>query len=273
MARPFRPVSMGSPRFRTIDEGGLLVTDAWFPPNLVLEAHTHERTVLAVTLSGTWDSVMDRRPRVSRTGMVLTEPAGERHANHFDGGGAHVVIVQPDPARIDALAASHRFLDRINQFPAETAMTLARRLSVEMEFQDAATPLAVEGLALELLAAAARAGGVNRAGAAPLWLCRVVDFLHANFLRRLTIRDLAAVAGVHPAHLAREFRKHHRSSIAGFQRRLRLDWAATQLVDTDRPTSDIAAAAGFADQSHFTRAFRGRTGLPPHRFRQTHRSQ
>ncbi len=271
MARVPPPVSLGSPRFRTLDHGGLLITDAWFPPNLVLQTHVHDRTVLAVTLSGSWDSVIDRRPRISQAGMVLTEPAGENHANHFAGGGAHVLIMQPDPARIDALADSGRFLERINLFPAPTALALARRLSIEMQYRDSATPLAVEGLGLELLAAAARASGGHRRSLPPLWLKRVVDLVHADFLRRFTIGELAAVASVHPAHLAREFRRHHHMSIATYLRRLRLDWATEQLVGTDRSAADIAAAAGFADQSHFTRAFRRHTGQPPHGFRRAHR--
>lgn len=271
MARASPPVSLGSARFRTLDHGGLLISDVWFPPHLVLKTHVHDRTVLAVTLAGRWDSVMDRRPRVSQVGMVLTEPAGESHANHFAGGGAHVLVMQPDPARIDALAPSGRFLERINHFPAPTALGLARRISIEMQYQDSATPLAVEGLGLELLVAAARASDGHRRHPRPLWLRRVVDLVHADFLRRLTIAELAAVASVHPAHLAREFRRHHHISIAAYLRRLRLDWATEQLVGSDRCTADIAAAAGFADQSHFTRAFRRHTGLPPHGFRRAQR--
>ena len=271
MARRSPPVSLGSPRFRTLELGGLLITDAWFPPGLVLKPHTHDRTVLAVTLAGSWDSVMDRRPRVSQVGMVLTEPAGESHANHFGGGGARVLVMQPDPARIDALADSGRFLERVNHFPAASALGLARRLSVELQYPDSVTPLAVEGLGLELLAAAARSSNGHRRSPPPLWLRRVVDLVHTDVLHRFTVAELAAVAAVHPAHLAREFRRRHRMSIATYLRRLRLDWATEQLVDSDRSAADIAAAAGFADQSHFTRAFRRHTGLPPHGFRQAHR--
>ncbi len=264
------PVSLGSPRFRTLDHGGLLITDAWFPPHLVLQTHVHDRTVLAVTLAGRWDSVMDRRPRVSQAGMVLTEPAGENHANHFAGAGAHIVVMQPDPSRIDALAESGRFLERVNHFTAPGALSLARRLSIEIRYPDSATPLAVEGLGLELLAAAARATDSQRRSRPPLWLTRVVDLVHADVLRRFTIGELAAVASVHPAHLAREFRRHRHMSIASYLRRLRLDWATEQLVGSERSAADIAAAAGFADQSHFTRAFRRHTGLPPHGFRRAH---
>ena len=54
-------------------------------------------------------------------------------------------------------------------------------------------------------------------------------------------------------------------------RRLRLDWAAAQLADSDVTLAQLAAEAGFVDQSHFTRAFKRHTGLTPGRYRETGR--
>jgi AraC family transcriptional regulator len=63
------------------------------------------------------------------------------------------------------------------------------------------------------------------------------------------------------------FRIHHGTSLGSYVRRLRLEWASRQLVAGDLPLCDIAAQAGFADQAHFTRAFREYAGVPPGRFR------
>ena len=128
MPRPSDPVSLGSPRFRTADHGGFLVTDASFPPGLVLPPHFHDRAVVAVTLSGGWDSVMMGRPHPSRPGMLLIEPAGERHANHFGTAGARVLIIQPDQiARAETLRKCGTMLTQINHFQAPHAQTIARR--------------------------------------------------------------------------------------------------------------------------------------------------
>lgn len=43
----------------------------------------------------------------------------------------------------------------------------------------------------------------------------------------------------------------------------RLERAQTLLMDFERPLADVAAACGFADQSHFTRVFSQYTGTPP----------
>jgi AraC family transcriptional regulator len=271
MAKHFDPVTLGSPRFRTTEHGGFLVSAAWFPPHQILPAHVHERTVVAITLRGGWDSVLDRRPRVSAVGMVLTEPAGERHANHFDDGGAQVLAIQPDSKRVEAFEPWGGLLNRVNHFQSSDALSLARRLTSEIRFPDAALPLAVESLSLEILMAAARRRGSHRGGTAPLWLRRVADYLHDSFLDRPSMVDLTSIAAVHPGHLAREFRRHFHVPIVTYLRRLRLDWAAERLTMTCLSIAEIAIAAGFADQSHFTRAFRRHTGRSPQEFRQADR--
>src|SRR5262245_6921805 len=54
-------VTFGSPRFRTVEAGGLLVTDAEFPPGATLCPHVHDRTCVATTVEGRFDSRLARR--------------------------------------------------------------------------------------------------------------------------------------------------------------------------------------------------------------------
>src|SRR5687767_9246725 len=108
------PISFGSPRFVSVEAGGLLITDAMFPPCERLATHIHERTCVATTLDGSFDSRMRGRSHWSRRSMLLTEPSGERHENVFGTAGAHVLVVQPDPRRVELLRPFTRFLDSIN---------------------------------------------------------------------------------------------------------------------------------------------------------------
>jgi AraC family transcriptional regulator len=262
----FDPVHMGSPRFRTREHGAFLVTDAWFPPGLMLTPHEHERPVIAVTLDGGWDSVMLRRPYACAPGTLLIEPAGERHSNHFGAAGGRVVILQPDLSTRDIFGSIVRAVDRPVAVGCTAAAQLARRMREEIDASDTASPLALEGLCLELLALTTRR--VQRAdGRPPRWLARALAFLHGHALEAITLARVAAAAGVHPAHLSREFRRHHQTSVASYVRGLRLAWAAERLADSERPIADIATEAGFADQSHFTRAFHRYSGQTPRAFR------
>lgn len=72
-----------------------------------------------------------------------------------------------------------------------------------------------------------------------------------------------SVAGVHPVHLARVFRKFTGCSPAEFVRQRRLERAQVLVRDTMRPLADIAASCGYADQSHFSNVFRRETGHTP----------
>lgn len=263
------PVTFGSPRFSHLETGGLLVTCAEFPAGAYLRPHVHDRTCVATTLAGVFDSRMRGRSYWSQAPMVLTEPAGERHDNRFGSSGAEIVVVQPDSARSDLLRPFEGLLTTINHFADTRMAILARRLSVELKHQDAVTPLAVEAIGLELLATAARCFTPDRACRAPRWLLRVRDRLHADS-EAGTLTELSAIAGVHPGHLTRAFRRYFGQSIGAYVRDRRLEWSARQLAHSQQSLSTIASAAGFSDQSHFTRMFRRRFGCPPGAFRARH---
>jgi AraC-like DNA-binding protein len=179
-----------------------------------------------------------------------------------------VLVVQPDGRRVDLLRPFSRFLDSINHFVDPQVALLARRLSLEVRQPDAVTPLAIEALGLEVLSVAARRfagrGGSSRV---PPWLLRVRDRLHDGVAETVTLTELAGIAGVHPGHLTRAFRRFYGSSVGAYQRDLRLDWTARQLVTNVEPLSAIAVEAGFADQSHLTRTFRRRFGCTPGEYR------
>ena len=263
------PITFGSPRFRSVDAGGLLITDAVFPPGERLCAHIHERTCVATTLDGSFDSRMRGRSHWSRASMLLTEPAGERHENVFGPTGAHVIVVQPDGGRLELLRPFTRLVDAINHLGDRQVGLIARRISLEIARADDLTPLALEALGLELLAVAARQFA-TAPRPAPAWLTRVRERLQDDFADVPTLDALSRIAGVHPGHLTRMFRRHYGRSIGAYLRDVRLDWTARQLARSSDSLSTVAVAAGFSDQSHLTRAFKERFGCTPGQYRARH---
>jgi AraC family transcriptional regulator len=203
--------------------------------------------------------------------MLHVEPAGDCHVNQFGSQGAHVVIIQPDQGDtllqpFKSLLAS-AFQIRVGLPGLQTAERLRRELCR----QDDLTPLAVESLCLEMLVSTSRLQRIGNEPA-PAWLSRTVDCLRARFLERPSIRELCDVAGVSPGHFSREFRRLYGMNAAEYLRCLRLEWAAERLREPDDSLAEIAFAAGFADQSHFTRRFKRQFGVTPAAFRAAFRT-
>jgi AraC family transcriptional regulator len=195
---------------------------------------------------------------------AVTMPAGELHEARFGTRGAQIVIVKA----IEASATATRCLNRLAGLRGPVFGWLAWRLAGELQAADAAAPIAAEGFALELLAAAGReAHPAPRSRQPPPWLRSVEELLRASTDERLGLRELSAAVGVDPAHVARAFRARHGVSVGEYARQLRLAWAAGELSRTETPLALIAAQAGFADQSHFTRLFRQHLGITPARYR------
>ena len=262
---PRVPVSWGSPRFHTRDVGPFEFTAAYFPPEAVLDCHEHDRTVVAITLAGTIESRIGSRSLLGRRDDVWTEPAGDRHSNRVGPEGAHVLVIQPDPTRQDLLRPCLTLLDGVHQFRCGEMAHLARCALPELRHGEELDELMLEGLALQIFSTGTRR--VSRSGHEAVPLERALEIVHDRFREKLTVREVAAAAGLHPAYLARAFKKRTGVTVGHYIRRLRLDWAARQLRTTEEPIGLIALRARFADQSHFTRAFRLYTGVTPGKYR------
>jgi AraC family transcriptional regulator len=99
-----------------------------------------------------------------------------------------------------------------------------------------------------------------------LRLRRVLDYIDANLDQDLTLAELAGVACLSPCHFSRSFKEALGLGPQRYTVRRRIERAKALLQQGDT-LADIAATVGFADQSHFTAAFRRETGMTPGRFR------
>lgn len=265
------PLTTGSPRSISIDVGPFKVTEAWFPAELVLPPHLHDRTTFAVILAGSFDLNFGSRIYECPASTVFTEPLGEMHGNRMGSRGAHVLVIQPDHGQSGTFDPCRSIFDRVTHFADSNIPGLAWRLAYELREPDSASRLAAQGLGFEMLALATRLKTHNRT-AAPVWLGRAVELIRSQFLKDIDTELIAAAAGVHPSHLTRVFRRHYHESIGSFVRRLRLDWAAGELAGSTKTIVEIALEAGFADQSHFTRSFKRHNGVGPGAYRRIVRS-
>jgi AraC family transcriptional regulator len=244
---------------------GLILSELRFPPDYLQSAFEPERPYLALVLDGSMVKSFRAKTLHFGQGNAFTMPAGLWHGARFGPAGSTIVIIRHGS---DATPLTEAFR-RLHELRGRGFNWLAWRLAAELHASDAAAPMAAEGLALEILAATMREAAIDRrVGRPPRWLRSAEEFLHARIGDSVGLSDLAAAVGVNPGHLARVFRARYGISVGEYGRRVRLDWAAAEIVRADRPIAEIATDAGFADQSHFTRLFRRHVGTTPARFRE-----
>jgi len=262
------PVAWGSQSAAVLDVGALRFMELRFPSALVLPPHAHDRPTLAVVMKGSFETRLAAEVELCGRASLRIEPAGSQHTNHFGPLGAHIVVVQSDPASPLLGPAADAF-QRAEHRRDERAGLIGRAIASEFRHRDAVSPLALQSLGLELVAAVVRSSRMPRG--APPWVAQATELIHDRFLETLRIETIADGVGVRPSELVRAFRALHGVPVGTYARRLRLEWVARRLAESGEPIALLAIEAGFADQPHLTRAFRKFTGLTPARYRRLRR--
>lgn len=130
--------------------------------------------------------------------------------------------------------------------------TVLRRMERD---ESTSTLLAAAGAAwhaLALLAADRRLAGRNRADPVEA----TADHLRANPSARVSLDELAGMAGLSRSHFSALFRRATGYGPLEYQTRLRMGRARELLDTTDRTVASIADEVGYADPLYFSRQFK-----------------
>jgi AraC family transcriptional regulator len=250
---------------------GLEIAESLYPPNLSQPRHTHALASFSFVLRGSYLENYGAQQLARRASTIVIHPPQESHAIEYQGEPVQILSVRIDSARLIYLKERAVVFDSRTAHRSATIDWLGHRLYQEFSRADSFSALALEGLIFEILAEGSRARNPPNERSAR-WLRRAEEFLHDNFATSFKFDDVARTAGVHPVHLARVFRKTHGCTIGEYMRRLRLAFAARQIVTTEVPLGEIAIASGFADQSHLTNTFKARFGFTPSEYRRLRKS-
>lgn len=98
-----------------------------------------------------------------------------------------------------------------------------------------------------------------------------VGFIEKNFARKITIEEIAAICGIDRSYFGKIFHKAVGFSPQTFLMNYRMGKASELLKHTDMSIADIAAAVGYENPLHFSRAFKKSLGSSPRNWRKDHR--
>jgi YesN/AraC family two-component response regulator len=98
----------------------------------------------------------------------------------------------------------------------------------------------------------------------------VMEYISQNYKDDLTREELAEIVDISPDHLSRMFFHHTGEKLNNMINRLRIEYAAEQMLGTDQKIIEIAFDAGFNNLSTFSRLFQQFKSVPPSEYRKTH---
>ena len=250
---------------------GLGFVESRYSPGLATPLHTHEQAYFGFLLTGTGSQTYGKKRRLLTPHTAVFYPPGDPQTEQFDKTGGRTFSFEIPRQWLDRFREFTTVNDYSSDFQGGVIASLALRLYREFHHSDEVSPLAMEGLTLEIMAEVTRRTPKLRQPRPPKWLVRAREILHDRFSETITLAAIAAQVGVHPVYLASTFRKYYGSTIGEYVRRLRVEFACREIALSDTPLVEIALAAGFINQAHFSRTFRHITGMAPKEYRRNFR--
>ena len=258
---------------KNCEVGDFILTESLYEPDTKIAQHSHSQSYFCIVLQGGYRETYDRRVRDCKPSTVVFHPPGEVHEDHFCETGGRLFRLEMKQLWLERARQRGSELDGATDFAGSTIGWLSSRLYKEFYQMDPLSPMVIEGLSLEMVGEAGRMSIKLRTRRPPRWLERAKEFLHDTFHEDSSLGKIANLTGIHPVHFARVFRQFYGCSVGEYIRRLRIDYASRQLSTTDTSLAEIGAAAGFSDQSHFSKSFKLITGMTPAQYRIIFRSR
>ena len=276
MSEPFRhrPVDV------TLLPHGVFVLESRPAPGFRMASQRHDFLELFYVLDGRGTFELAGRPHPCDKDEVVVVPVGCRHRIADDPARPlqlYGICVAPDDRRAEPELPRLLGAGPLPVPPLVRAQVRAdlRRLLYEQTLGRPGSRAWAVGQTLQLLVLLARArlgapASAGRPSAAGLReaVGRYLAELPDHFFEPTDLDRVAADLGMSRRRFTQLFREAAGTSWSDCLARLRTDYACQLLRETTRSVSAVAFECGFEDLSSFYRAFKRRTGLPPHAWRQ-----
>jgi AraC family transcriptional regulator len=233
---------------------------------LRIPKHFHANPYFTLVLEGGYSEELGNKTYFHKPMSLLWRREEVLHKeDRIGAAGAHFFTIEVQPDQLVDLS-------QLGPIPGDfceqnsTLVQQVYRLYHEFKYWQVCSELIAEGIILEMLALSWRRV-IHPEKRPPVWLLRVVEKLNDEFTQNISHQELAREAQVHPVHLAAVFRQFFQKTVSEYVHDLRINQATKLLADRRLSLAEIGAMTGFADQSHFTRAFKRRVGVAPGSFR------
>lgn len=205
-------------------------------------------------------------------GDIIVVPAG-CPAVWEDDGGTSIVSVDIKPALVHLVAEDLAIDVGIFSLDAHMQLRDARiehilwALTAELQSSDAADDLYADSLGIALTAQLLKRCTINPVSQSSKiskrQVQRAIDYIRENLDGNLSLLQIARAAGVGVSHLKTQFKECTGLAVHQFVVQRRVEMALGLLQIGGLSIAEVAAQAGFSDQSHLSRCMRRVLGVSP----------
>jgi len=237
--------------------GDFTVSEVTFAPFARLPEHSHDEPQLSMVIEGSMIERGSALGDIAAPNGACYRPAGYVHTNAFPAAETRGLVIGIHGARWRSIAPLFANTAAARYAHVPRLLSVFRRIHDELTGSGPARALALEAALLEFAVA------VGRAFLPADLLVPIVAAIDSDPARKWDALALAEVVGATPGEVAASIRGSEAGSLAGLVLRSRIAFARRLLIETSHPIADVAAAAGFFDQAHLTRALARATGSTP----------
>lgn len=98
-------------------------------------------------------------------------------------------------------------------------------------------------------------------------LNHILSHLQSNFMHKQSLQAIAQQFNISPNYICRLFSKHLNTTFSSYLSRLRMEYAANLLKNSEKTVKEAAALSGYDDYFYFCRVFRDTYGCTPTQYR------
>jgi len=223
--------------------------------------HTHQNAYFSLLIEGSYHETSASATIVYDPFTVVFHAPLMEHTDTIGPAGGRFFMVELELRWTDLIAAQVDVPQQVVELRGGDAAWLMSRLYQEFLTRDATAELSVESLLYELCANVAGVQALPQHE--PAWMPAVDRAIQRGFTESIALQTIAGEVGVHPSHLCRAFHRFRGRSVGDYVMGMRMQLACRRILETEWPLHEVAAEAGFTDQSHMTRVFKRLVGATP----------
>lgn len=236
-------------------------------PGYALERSRFDSYLIILIESGTMEILLGNKFHMATKGEAVLIDCYKPHAYrtntgcktlwlHFDG--------QSAKSYYDYLVKERGNIIALSSFKSSRDILagLIENSEKHLSASEAQMSIMIGNLLLELSSGTSHEQSTKEDG-----IKRVTAYLTENFAQKISLEEMADMAGLTPYHFTRKYKKETGVTPHQFLLSTRMSAAKYCLSNTNMTISEIAVSCGFIDESAFCYTFKKREGITPNEYR------